>query len=534
MKKNTTAILLCIAIAFTLSSCGGPAKDKNAPDVLPFNEISGMTEDINIENNEAVIEKKNTDMSDKAIEMEQVTLVSEELYRDAYYGVPVKIRETYYKIPAVRIMNYYFIEQSVVSSITGLEIVVLDNSISIRAPEHTKIDTTTLEEGSINAEAISVDDVALIADEEKLIIRFRGKDYISLLTLSEYMKDEQFFFDRDIGAITTTMPNIGNHPNLNPNGLLRKSVSIDETKELVARDSSYGKMIVVYDVYGLSLDITPNDITYAIDLQSIFFHKTDETIYMFGLTGNSVSMYTINIDEEYNIAITPLGSVQRAAQNIYYLNNQYICVGRNDIFGVAYDKENDTVYEVNMKDPINIQETGGDFNIIDGKYYLTVKDPNGSVIIYQLAEKAFTLGRPVKLDMSISVDAVQNNFFYSFVEDGKIAIYLMENGGYIYCVTYDFESGEIEELQTDVFRLFYSEETFPVELAINLVKANETGDSEVSLTINNVYLGNNIILYGIEDNWVYCSEYLKNGDAYAVYSFRYNAITGVRDYSNLT
>jgi hypothetical protein len=109
----------------------------------------------------------------------------------------------------------------------------------------------------------------------------------------------------------------------------------------------------------------------------------------------------------------------------------------------------------------------------------------------------------------------------------------MDNVGYIYNVSYDVVTDETTILQTDTFRLFYDESKFPVEFAINLVKQTEVGDSQLSLIVNNKYLGNNVVVFGMEDNWVYCSEYIEEDGKYSLYSFRYNGITGIRDYSNL-
>lgn len=525
--------LLCISIISTmllglLAGCGQQTIEE--PPILEPDEIVTMTDDVAVEDTEAEITHKKTDMSDKVVEMETVTLVKEELYRDAYYGVPVKIGDKYYKIPALKILNYYFLDLNMVHQVTGIDFDVTEAGISITAPETIKLDISTLSEGSVSAEAIDVNEVKLITDEEKLAVNYKNKNYISLLTLETYMNNEKFYIDRSIGAITTVKPNI-EHPVLNESGLLRKTVNIDETKELVVREGTYGKMLVVYDLYGSSLDITPNNITFATDLQNIFLHKTDETIYMFGLMGHAVEVYTIDIDESLNISISAVGSVQRTAQNIYYLDGKYVAVGRDDIFGINIEKN--SVNEINLKTLAEIKETGGDFNIIDGKYYLPVKNPRGKITVHTFNSKDFKLEEVATLEIPIQIGAAKENFYYSFVEDDTISIYLMDNTGYIYNVTYNPETNETQTYQTDTFRLFYSEEKYPVEFAINLVKANETGDSELSLTVNDKYLGNNIIIYGIEDNWVYCSEYIEKDDTYSIYSFRYNAITGIRDYANL-
>ena len=86
-----------------LAGCGQQTIEE--PPVLEPDEIVSMTDDVAVENTQTEISQKKTDMSDKAVEMETVALVSEELYRDAYYGVPVKIGANYYKIPALKILN---------------------------------------------------------------------------------------------------------------------------------------------------------------------------------------------------------------------------------------------------------------------------------------------------------------------------------------------------------------------------------------------------------------------------------------------
>ena len=525
--------LLCISIISTmllglLAGCGQQTIEE--PPVLEPDEIVSMTDDVAVENTQTEISQKKTDMSDKAVEMETVALVNEELYRDAYYGVPVKIGANYYKIPALKILNYYFLDLNTVNKITNISFNVTEKGIDVNAPENVKINTDSLDLGSISAEAIDISEIKLITDEEKLAVNYKNKNYISLITLDTYMPSEKFYVDSSIGAITNIKPNI-EHPSVNESGLLRKTITIDDTKELVVREGTYGKMLVVYDVYGSSLDITPDNITFATDLQNIFLHKTDNVIYMFGLMGNSIEVYTITIDESLNISIASVGSIQRTAQNIYFLDGKYIAVGREDVFGINIGE--DSVNEVNMSSLIEISETGGDFNVIDNVYYLSVKNQFGVITIYSLNIADFKLEEVSKLELPIEIDAAKKNFYYSFVEDNMISIYLMDNTGYIYNVTYNPETNETETYQTDTFRLFYSEEKYPIEFAINLVKANETGDSELSLTVNNKYLGNNIIIYGTEDNWVYCTEYIENEDAYSVYSFRYNAITGIRDYANL-
>lgn len=528
MKRTLCVLLSGIMLLSMLTAC---SQEPEKPPVLEKDEISSMTNDVAIENAEASIVNRETDMSDKAIEMEKdVTLVSEELYRDAYYGVPVKLGDKYYNVPAVKILNYYFIDEAAVEQITGLNFIATEEGIEVIEPEKIDINIEGLSEGSVSAEAINIDDIKLVSDEEKLLIQYKNKTYISLITLKQYMKDSKFYVDRTIGAITTTKPDIS-HPTVNNNGLLRKSVNIDDEREIIVREGSLGKMLVVYDIYGSSLDITPNDITFATSLQNLFLHKTEDTIYMFGLMGHSVEVYTIDIDEELNINITAIGGVQRPAQNIYFINGEYVAIGRNDIFIIEFDEEN--IYEKNINPIIEMVECGGDFNIVNGEYYLPVKNQFGEIVIYKLDTETFTTSKVKTLELDIEFDKANENFYYTFVEDNMISIYLMDNTGYIYNVLYDFETDATSSEQTDTFRLFYSEETFPVEFAINLVKSNETGDSDLSLTVNNVYLGNNVIIYGIEDNWVYCSEYIKSGENYSIYSFRYNAITGIRDYSNL-
>ena len=527
MKK-----LLCISLVCTimLSLVGCGSTNTETPPALEQDEIVSMTNDVSVEDSKTEIAQKNTDMSDKAVEMETVVLVNDELYRDAYYGVPVKIQDKYYKIPAIKILNYYFLDLSVVEKITNISITTTEKSIEITKPATTQFDISSLTEGSVSAEAINIDDVKLIVDEEKLIINYRNKNYISLVTLETYMDNEKFYVDRAIGAITTTKPST-ERPNINETGLLRKNITIDDTKELLVREGSIGKMLVVYDIFGSSLDITPNNITFATDLQNIFLHKTDDVIYMFGLMGNSIDVYSIVIDESLAITITPIGSIQRAAQNIYYLDGKYIAIGRNDIFGINIGEN--SVNEINFKDIIEMNECGGDFNIINGKYYLPVKDFSGNIILHELDSENMVLKEHGRLEIPIEIDATKENFYYSFVEDNMISIYLMDNVGYIYNISYNPETNETTTYQTDTFRLFYSEATYPVEFAINLVKANESGSSDLSLTVNNKYLGNNIVIYGMEDNWVYCSEYIQGDDTYSVYSFRYNAITGIKDYANL-
>lgn len=528
MKRTLCVILSGIMLLSMLTAC---SQEPEKPPVLEKNEISSMTNDVAIEDAEASVVHRETDMSDKAIEMEKdVTLVSEELYRDAYYGVPVKLGDKYYKIPAIKILNYYFIDETLTEQITGLNFVATEEGIEVIEPESITFNYEGLSEGSVSAEAINIDDIQLIADEEKLIIQYKNKTYISLITLKQYMKDSPLYVDRNIGAITNTKPDIS-HPNVNDDGLLRKSINIDDEMEIIVREGSMGKMLVVYDIYGSSLDITPNDITFATDLQNLFLHKTEDKIYMFGLMGHSVEVYTIDIDEELNINITAIGGVQRPAQNIYFINGEYVAIGRNDVFIIEFDEEN--IYEKNITPLIEMTECGGDFNVVNGQYYIPVKNQYNEIVIYKFNNETLTSSKEKTLELDIEINETKENFYYSFVEDNMISIYLMDNLGYIYNVKYDFETDTVLTEQTDTFRLFYSEKTFPVEFAINLVKSNETGDSDLSLTVNNVYLGNNVIIYGIEDNWVYCSEYIKTGDTYSVYSFRYNAITGIRDYSNL-
>lgn len=535
MKRIITLMLTLILTLSMLAGCGQSTDER--PEPLGQNEISTMTSDVDVEDTEKVIEQKQSNMNDKVVEMETVALVNDELYRDAYYGVPVKMGEDYYKIPAIKIMNYYFVDTELMTKMTNIKFAFTDSGIEITAPETVKIDYSKLEKGTITPESINVDEVKLLSDKEILAVNYRNKHYISLISLRDYTKGSDFYFNRNIGAITNTKPDITKYPAVNKNGLLRKNISINDKLELVVRESSSGKMLVIYDIYGSSLDITPNDVLFAKDLQNIFLHKTEDTIYMFGLMGNSVQVYTIEITEELEIKIVSIGTVQRIAQNIYYLDGKYVAVGRGDIFGIGIDNKADEnenkVYEINLKQVVNTHETGGDFNVIDGEKYLSVKDTNGKIVVYKLNMKDFSLEKITDIVTEISIDETPNNFFYSFVEDDKISIYLMDNVGYIYNVQYDIKNNTTELYQTDTFRLFYTEDNFPVELAINMVKANESGESELSLVVNGKYLGNNIIIFGIEDNWVYCAEYVDSGDAYTVHAFRYNAITGVRDYSNL-
>jgi hypothetical protein len=298
----------------------------------------------------------------------------------------------------------------------------------------------------------------------------------------------------------------------------------------------------LYDIYGASLDITPNNIYFATDLQNIFLHKTDDGVFMFGLMGNSVDVYEISVDEQENIIIEPIGSVQQQAQNIYYIDGKYVAVGRKGIFGIEFTRAQaatedkpaieSEAHAVNMEKLTSISECGGDFNYIDGEYYLPIKTPDGKLVVYKLNMSEFVLDEVSILNTNIELDKSKENFYYSFIEDNIISIYLMDNYGYVYNVRYNPTTNETEIYQTDVFRLFYTEENFPVELAINLVKNGEEGDSKLSLNINGTYLGDNILVYGVEDNWVYCSEYITTNNTSSVYAFRYNAITGVRDYSN--
>ena len=527
---------LSIATILLLSMLVGCGQTNSKPPVLEQDEIKTMTNDVAVEDSETQISSKQVEISSPEEESESVKLVDEKLYRDSFYGVPVRLNGQYYKVPAVKILNYYFLDIDAVKELTGIDIKITDDGMNIDVPSFIEINTSNVELGSVDAKVIDVNDVKLISDDEKLAINYRNKNYISIITLKDYMPSEKFYIDRSLGAVTNEKPII-NHPNINENGLLRKNIKIDDERELLVREGSQGKMLVIYDIYGTSLNITPDDLSFATDLQNIFLHKTDNGIYMFGLMGNSTEVYKIDIDKDMNINISAMGSVQKASQNIYYLGNKYIAIGRGGVFGISIKDATDTseaeVYELNMKTAINFKECGGDFIIVGNDYYLPVKSPMGEIVIYKLNIGNFQLEKVKVLDLTIEIDDTRENFYYSFLENGLISIYLMDNTGYIYNVTYNLETDETKITQTDKFKLFYNEYPYSVEFVINLVKANETGDSELSLTVNGKYLGNNILIYGIEDNWVYCSEYVTDGDSYSLYSFRYNAITGVKDYANL-
>ena len=134
--------LLCISIISTmllglLAGCGQQTIEE--PPVLEPDEIVSMTDDVAVENTQTEISQKKTDMSDKAVEMETVALVSEELYRDAYYGVPVKIGTNYYKIPALKILNYYFLDLNTVNKITNISFNITEKGIDVNAPEDVEI-----------------------------------------------------------------------------------------------------------------------------------------------------------------------------------------------------------------------------------------------------------------------------------------------------------------------------------------------------------------------------------------------------------
>jgi hypothetical protein len=251
---------------------------------------------------------------------------------------------------------------------------------------------------------------------------------------------------------------------------------------------------------------------------------------MFGLMGNYVEVYKINITEDLTISILSIGSIQKQAQNIYYMDDKYIAVGRQNIFGINIGE--DGVNEVNLKTITEIKESGGGFNIINDEPYLTVKNNYDKLLIYKMNLEDFKLEEVKALEPSLSFEGVALNFIYSFVEDGEISIYAMDSTGYIYNIRYNLETDETLVEQTQRFKLFYTEEQYPVELSIDLVKTGEEGESELSLTVNGKYLGNNVLVFGVEDNWVYCSEYNKDGENVSIYSFRYNAITGIKDYSN--
>ena len=395
--KNLLTLILSLSIILTLFA-GCSETTTETPPILEQDEIISMESDVSTENTETNITQKQSDMSDKVVEMEKVFLVDETISRDSFYGVPVKLNDKYYKIPALKILNYYFIETSFVSQITGINFTLMTDGIEVTVPTIEKFDLEKLEEGNLSAEPIDTNSVVLSADEENLIISYKNKTYIALLSIEPYMTNNKFYIDKSIGAITNKLPDI-NHKDINDDGLLRKSIRIEETKELVVRESSYGKMIALYDVYGAYLDITPDNITYATDLQNIFFHKTEDVIYMFGLMGHAVDVYTVNIDEQKNISIVPIGSIQRPAQNIYYVNNTYIAVGRNNVFGINISE--DSINEINLKTAISMKETSGDFNIINGNYYLPVKNLNSEIVIYKFNFEAFRLDEVEKLSLPI-------------------------------------------------------------------------------------------------------------------------------------
>lgn len=525
-------IIIALALSLSITTLTGCSTQVEKPEVLKENEISSMQIMVEVDdNNEDIKSTKREAVSNKTIEMVETLRLDDEFYKDGYYGVPVSVDDVYYEIPAVKLLNYYFIDLDTVSKMHGIDYEITKNGISMDIKEDVKLDKSVLKEGSINPLIINNEEMKIINDEKNLAINYLDKSYISLISLSEILpEDSRLYIDREMGIITNKKPDIKEHPETN-NGLLRKNISIDDEHQLIVREGTYGKALVVYDIYGSSLDITPDNISFSKDLQNIFLHKTeDDLIYMFGLMGNYVEVYKINITEDLTISILSLGSIQKQAQNIYYMDDKYIAVGRQNVFGINIGE--DGVNEVNLKTITEIKESGGGFNIINDEPYLTVKNNYDKLLIYKMNLEDFKLEEVKALEPSLSFEDVALNFMYSFVEDGEISIYAMDSTGYIYNIRYNLETDETLVEQTQKFKLFYTEEQYPVELSIDLVKTGEEGESELSLTVNGKYLGNNVLVFGVEDNWVYCSEYNKDGENVSIYSFRYNAITGIKDYSN--
>jgi len=528
MKKVMTFILGLTVCASLFVGCSQPT---TKPEVLKTNELNNTQVDVKVDGSKDISSTKRNSVSDKTIQMKEIFKLDDKFYKEGYYGVPININGKYYKIPAIKLLNYYFIDLDAISKIYGIAYTVKDDGIVLTPGKTIKLNTSSLIEGKVNPTAIDSKNIKLLNDEKNLGINHLNKNYISLISLSNILPEgSKLYIDRETGVITNKKPNIIPESETT-DGLLRKSISIDAEHELLVREGTYGKMLVVYDIYGSSLDITPDNISFSKDLQNIFLHKTsDGKIYMFGLMGDSVEIYQLNVTKNLTINVSSIGAIQKQAQNIYYINNKYVAVGRTNVFGINIGK--DIVNETNLKKIVDIKECGGAFNNINGVNYLTIKDNKDKISIYKLNIETFTLDLVKLLDLKINFKDVALNFMYSFVEDKQISIYSMDSTGYIYNIKYDVVSNKSTVSQTDKFKLFYNEKKYPVELTIDLVKAGGVGQSELSLSVNGKYLGNNILVFGVEDNWVYCSEYNKTGDNASIYAFRYNAITGIKDYAN--
>ena len=97
---------LSIATILLLSMLVGCGQTNSKPPVLEQDEIKTMTNDVAVEDSETQISSKQVEISSPEEESESVKLVDEKLYRDSFYGVPVRLNGQYYKVPAVKILNY--------------------------------------------------------------------------------------------------------------------------------------------------------------------------------------------------------------------------------------------------------------------------------------------------------------------------------------------------------------------------------------------------------------------------------------------
>ena len=131
MRKIVGLSIATILLLSMLVVCG---QTNSKPPVLEQDEIKTMTNDVAVEDSETQISSKQVEISSPEEESESVKLVDEKLYRDSFYGVPVRLNGQYYKVPAVKIFNYYFLDIDAVKELTVIDIKITDYGMNIDVP----------------------------------------------------------------------------------------------------------------------------------------------------------------------------------------------------------------------------------------------------------------------------------------------------------------------------------------------------------------------------------------------------------------
>lgn len=518
--KKTLCILLTFCMLFTFSSC------KNKSDTISSVDTVSGSSSSSIPNNTKDTE---SDSDSNTVKTNvKKSKIDPSYYEKDYFGVPVKLKNTYVKVNAIKLLNYYFIDVDAVQKIYGIKFSI-NESVSVNTKNMYPENIFKIEKGTINPGEIQSDKTSVINDDKALIVKYENKNYISIKSLNDYIK-EKLYVNPDTAEITDSKITFKELPETN-NSLLRKRVIIDSEHDMTVKDSTVGKILVVGDVFGTNLNIEPNDETsYSKGYQNIFLHKTsNNTVYMFGTLSNSIEVFKITVNKDLSFNIKGIGFIQRTAQNIYYINKKYIAVGKNFAFVINVNK--DDVSDSTIKNLPVIKETSGQFNIINNNYYLVSKDSvnsNNIIEVLKFDPKNISFSKIYKFNSGHTYNTISNNFMYSHVEQNKIGIYAMADDKYIYHLVYDPKTKKSSNKETNKFRLFYCDTPYVVDMYLDLVYQNNSGNSTLNLNIDGNFLGTNILVYGVEDNWVYCSKYENS----ALKAFRYNRSTGVYDYTN--